>query len=275
MLKQIKMKKIIILSSVFLFVLTGCNTQKESSPKVIKQYTANQLYNNENINGVAFNTDESKVLINSNKTGIQNLYALTISDTSTQPLTHSAKESLYGIDYLPGTNSYLYSSDQGGNENDHIYLQSPDNSAPKDLTPWPGSKNSMHDWSNDKKAIFVESNRRDPKYFDIWKADTSNWNFKLFYQNDSGYTAGKISKDERYIALTKDITTDKNELYLFDRANKLMKRISNDNKATWNVVAFEKNDSIMYYITNDGDEFSFLVKYNINNGATQKIYSTN
>ena len=54
-----------------------------------------------------------------------------------------------------------------------------------------------------------------------------------------------------------------------------MKRISNDNAATWEVTAFEKNDSIMYYITNDGDEFSYLVKYNITNGATQKIYSTN
>jgi dipeptidyl aminopeptidase/acylaminoacyl peptidase len=54
-----------------------------------------------------------------------------------------------------------------------------------------------------------------------------------------------------------------------------MKRISNDNEANWNVTAFEKGDSIMYYITNDGDEFSYLVKYNIINGTTQKIYSTN
>jgi dipeptidyl aminopeptidase/acylaminoacyl peptidase len=30
----------------------------------------------------------------------------------------------------------------------------------------------------------------------------------------------------------------------------------------------------MYYITNDGNEFSYLVKYNINNGSTQKLYST-
>jgi dipeptidyl aminopeptidase/acylaminoacyl peptidase len=31
----------------------------------------------------------------------------------------------------------------------------------------------------------------------------------------------------------------------------------------------------MYYITNDGDEFSYLVKYNINNGSTQNVYKTN
>src|SRR6185437_7687111 len=149
----------------------------------------------------------------------------------------------------------LYASDQGGNENDHIFLKKSGDTATVDITPWPGSKNQMHNWSTDKKAIFISSNRRDPKYFDIWRADTSNWNFKLFYQNDSGYNVGAISKDERYISLTKDITTDKNELYLFDRLKNSMKRISNDNKATWNVAAFEKGDSILYYITNDGNEF--------------------
>jgi dipeptidyl aminopeptidase/acylaminoacyl peptidase len=182
---------------------------------------------------------------------------------------------LYGIGYLPGTENYLYSSDQGGNENDHIFLKKPGSDSAIDITPWPGSKNYMHSWTTDKKGMFLLSNRRDPKYFDIWKADTATWNFKLFYQNDSGYNPQAISKDERYIALTKDVKTDKNELYLFDRLKNSMKRISNDNEANWNVTAFEKGDSIMYYITNDGDEFSYLVKYNIINGTTQKIYSTN
>ena len=269
------MQKKIILAAIFVYTFYGCKNKNSSTPNEVNQYSANQLYNNENISGIAFNSDESKVLVNSDKTGIENLYVLSISDTSMHPLTHSVKESFYGIDYLPGTNNYLYASDQGGDENTHIFLQKDGEASPADLTPWPGSKNGMHSWSTDKKSIFIGSNRRDPKYFDIWKADTSDWNFKLFYQNDSGYNAGAISKDQRYIALTKAITSDKNELYLYDRLKNSMKRISNDNKAMWNVTAFEKGDSIMYYITNDGDEFSYLVKYNINNGATQKVYSTN
>jgi dipeptidyl aminopeptidase/acylaminoacyl peptidase len=269
------MQKKIILATMIVFAVFGCKNQKSPQSKEIKQYSADQLYSNENIGGIAFNSDESKVLVNSNKTGIENLYALSISDTSMQPLTRSVKESLYGIGYLPGTENYLYSSDQGGNENDHIFLKKPGSDSAIDITPWPGSKNYMHSWTTDKKGMFLLSNRRDPKYFDIWKADTATWNFKLFYQNDSGYNPQAISKDERYIALTKDVTTDKNELYLFDRLKNSMKRISNDNEANWNVTAFEKGDSIMYYITNDGDEFSYLVKYNIINGTTQKIYSTN
>jgi len=267
------MQKKIIITTVLVYVLVACNNQAKTT-KEIKHYTAEQLYNNENINGIAFNKDETKLLINSDQTGIQNLYLLNISDTAMQPLTHSVKESFYGIDYLPGTNSYLYSSDKGGNENNHIFLQQAGDTAVRDLTPWPGTKNSAQDWSTDKKAMFIQSNRRNPKYFDVWKADTTNWDFKLFYQNDSGYDVGAISRGERYIALAKSITSDKNELYLFDRTKNDLKRISNDNVATWNVAAFEKGDSVMYYITNDGNEFSYLVKYNINNGSTQKLYST-
>ncbi|MEO7835398.1 MAG: S9 family peptidase [Ginsengibacter sp.] len=267
------MKKI-LLPMLIAALTAGCNTSKQSSPREVKQYNASEFYNNENIHGVAFNPDESKILVNSDKTGIQNLYELSIADTTVEPLTHSDKESFYAIDYLPGSNDYLYASDQGGNENDHIYLQR-DGDTARDLTPWPESKNSINDWSGDKKSILITSNRRDPRYFDLWKADTADWNFKLLYQNDSGYNVDGVSKDERFIGLTKDISTDKNELYLLDRKNNSMKKISNDNDATWNISAFEKNDSILYYITNDGGEFSYLVKYNINNGLSQKLYSSN
>ncbi|MBL0100447.1 MAG: hypothetical protein IPP49_10730 [Saprospiraceae bacterium] len=37
-------------------------------------------------------------------------------------------------------------------------------------------------------------------------------------------------------------------------------------------MAFEKNDSIFHFTTNDGGEFSYLVKYNINSGAQEKVY---
>ena len=274
MTQNLFMQKNIIPLVVLLCLLAGCNTKTES-PKTVKLYSAEQLYNNNSIGGAAYNTDESKILVNANVTGIYNLYELSIGDTLLKPLTHSVKESFFAIDYQPGTNKYLYSADRGGDENSHIYLQSPGDTAAKDLTPWAKSTNSMYGWSQDKRSMYVLTNKRDPKYFDLWKGDTTNWNFSIFYQNDSGYSPGNISRTERYIALTKEITTDKNELYLYDRNNKINRKISNESEATWFPVAFEKNDSIFYYVTNDGNEFSYLVKYNINNGKSEKLFSDN
>jgi dipeptidyl aminopeptidase/acylaminoacyl peptidase len=145
----------------------------------------------------------------------------------------------------------------------------------KDITPWPNSANRFYGWSDDKTALYISSNRRNTKYFDVWKLDTSSWKPSLFFQNDSGLDVSAISKSERFIALTKRITSDKNELYLFDRTAKKMKRLSNDQEANWEACAFEKNDSILYYTTSDGAEFKYLVKYYINSGKTEKIFEDN
>jgi len=251
-------------------VLASCN-QKEQA-RMPKQYSIEQLRNTIAVGAAGFNTDETRLLVDNNKTGIFNVYELNISDTAMQPLTSSAKESFFAVDYLPGTGKFIFSHDEGGNENDHLYLMSKGDTVVKDLTPWPNSKNNFSGWSDDKRSLYINSNKRDPKFFDIWKMDTASWNSSLFYQNDSGMDVAGVSKSERYIALQKNITTDKNDLYLYDRSTKNMKRISNDNEATWFAQAIERNDSIMYYTTNDGSEFSYLVKYNINTGKADKFY---
>jgi len=269
------MCKKFIYACLMMYVLSSCgqpDKEAEAPARVPKEYTIEQLFDNQAVGAAGFNADESKVLIQNNKTGIYNLYELNIGDTVSTPLTTSKKESFFAVDYLPGSSKFIYAADKGGDENTHVYLMSRGDTTARDLTPWPKSANNFAGWSDDKKAMYVSSNKRNPKFFDIWKLDTASWKPVLIYQNDSGYSISGMSRTERYVALTKDHTTDKNDLFLFDRVSKQMKRLSNDNEATWFTAAFEKNDSILYYITNDGNEFSYLVKYNINSGKTEKIY---
>ncbi len=256
-----------------LLTLAACKEEtQEQKGRMPQQYSIEQLYNNKSVIASGFNADETKVLVDNNNTGIYNVYELSIADTLLSPLTTSKKESFYSVDYLPGSDKFLYSADNGGDENSHVFLANKGDTAGKDLTPWPKSANSFAGWSSDNKALYISSNKRNPQFFDIWKLDTTTWKPVLLYQNDSGFTASGISESERYLALTKEITTDKNDLYLYDRTTRQMKRISNDNEATWNAQAFEKNDSIMYYTSNDGAEYSYLVKYNINSGKTERYY---
>jgi len=260
--------------SLLLLIFVSCN-QKSETKRIPKQYSIEQLYENLAVYGSGFNADESKILTGSNSTGIYNVYELNIADTSTHALTSSKKESFFAVNYLPRSNKFLYSADKGGDENSHLYLKNESDTSARDITPWPKSTNSFFGWSTDKKSLYVISNKRNPQFFDLWKLDTASWNPVLIYQNDTGLDPGVISKSERYIALTKSITSDKNELFLFDAKNKKTIRISNDKEATWNPMAFERNDSVMYYTTSDGNEFSYLVKYHINSGKVEKLYQDN
>lgn len=265
-------QKHLILSGTVLAAFTSCNEQPKQEVRIPKSYSIEQLYANLAVGAAGFNADESKILVHNNSSGIFNVYEISIADTTSRALTSSAKESFFAADYLPGSTKFIYSADEGGNENNHLYLQSQGDTSAKDLTPWPNSNTDFWGWSTDKRSMYVTSNKRNTKYFDIWKLDTATWQPTLLFQNDSGLSPSGISKSERYIALTRSVTSDKNDLYLYDRTTKKAKRISNANEATWNPAAFEKNDSVMYYTTNDGSEFHYLVKYFINTGKREKYY---
>ncbi len=99
----------------------------------------------------------------------------------------------------------------------------------------------------------------------------------MIYKNDSGLDVNSISYTERYYVLTKSVTTDKNEMYLFDSQTKTTKKLSTDSlgDATYNAAGFELNDEYLYYITNEGNDFSYVVKYKLADGSKEKFFSTN
>lgn len=266
-------KTSILFGALLIMVLSSCKDEKKKEEaRLPEQYDLEDFYNTKSISASGFNNDETKILINNNTTGIYNAYELSIADTTAIALTKSTKESIYTVDYLPGSSKFIYSADEGGNENSHLFLMDRKTNTPKDITPWANSANSFNGWSQDKKSMYINSNKRDVKYFDILKLDTLTWKPTILYQNESGLTPSVISKTERYIALTKEITSDKNEMYLYDSKTKTNKRLSNDKEANWSPMAFEKNDSIFYYTSNEDKEFSSLIKYNINTGKSEEIF---
>lgn len=267
------MQKIFLSFSVFI-LLWSCK-EKAAPPREVKEYSIEQFYKTEGVSGGAFNKDETKILINSNRTNIFNVYELTLADTTTKPLTNSTQESFYTVDYVPGTDHFIYTADKGGNENDHLYLQSGNGSA-KDLTPGATEKASFFGWAKDKTQCYYTSNKRNPKFFDVYKMDTAKWQPAMLYKNDSGLDVNSISFNERYLVLTKSVTTDKNEMYLFDAQTKETKQLSTDSlgDATYAPAGFETDDAFLYYITNEGENFTYVVKYNLLKGTKEKFFET-
>jgi dipeptidyl aminopeptidase/acylaminoacyl peptidase len=255
-------------------IFSSCKNTGTSVKKEVKQYSIEQFYKTKNIGGGFFNKDESKIAVNNNETGIYNVYEINLADTTSKPVTNSTKESLFVDDYVAGTDNIIYSADQGGNENSHLYLLRHADSA-KDLTPGKKEKAQFFGWNKTKTTLYYQSNKRDPKFFDLYKMDTATWTSSMIYKNDSGLNVNSISYNEQYLLLTKTITTDANEMYLYDAASKQMKKISTDAEAAYSPAAFELNDSAFYYTTNAGKEFAYLAKYNIASAQNEKVFETN
>ncbi|MBK7634938.1 MAG: S9 family peptidase [Saprospiraceae bacterium] len=268
------MRSLILLLTFVTLFLSCKNTNENNTPKTVKQYTIEQFYKNIRINGGFWSSDESKLLVSSDETGIFNLYQINIADGIKKQITKSDKESFFAAGYVPGTEQMLYLADKGGDEQDHIYLLNTDGTT-KDLTPDPKEKADLLNWSQDKKTMYYISNKRNPQFFDIYKTSVNDWKSVMHFQNNDGMEVSGISGDGNLIALQKSVTTSENQLYLYNAGTKEMKEISDPvAKGNYNASGFSKDGQYMDYITNANTEFAFLVRYNISTGEKTKIFET-
>lgn len=259
---------------VLLLSILACTPQGEK-PREVKQYTIEQFYKNVNVFGGSFSPDESLLLVTSNETGIYNAFALPTDGGEPIQLTNSTDESIFAISYFPEDDRILYVSDQGGNEINHIYLRNEDGSV-IDLTPYEGVRSQFAGWSRDKQSFFYLSNKRDPRFFDLYEMDIAGFESEIMYENREGFNVGRISFNKRYLALTKSITTNNNEMYLFDLELKEMKHLSeHEGDVQYSPLDFSIDNKNLFYLTNEGSEFTYLMKYDLETEERGKILETN
>jgi dipeptidyl aminopeptidase/acylaminoacyl peptidase len=260
-------------------LLSACNNSTDTGATAeardVKQYSIEQFYKSTNAFGGAFSTDETKLLFSSNESGIYNAYEIDIATGVKKSLTSSTKESVFASDYVPGTFNIIYTSDKGGNENDHLFLQRTDGSV-KDLTPGEKEKANFYGWARDNKNLYYASNKRDPRFFDLYKMDTSNWSARMIYRNDNGFDVGALSDNERYLALVQPVTTSSSNIYIVDQQTRQTKKINSDSvEASNNPLQFSLDNTAFYYTTDEGGEYQYVIRYDLATGKKEKLYSTN
>ncbi len=259
-------------------VLYSCQTPKEEKP--VTKYTINQLMENVQVSGGSFSPDESKLLINSNETGIFNVFEIDIASGEKTQKTFSEVDSYFNNGYFPNDNRFIFSFDDGGNENFKIMAMTSEGQS-KDLTPGDSVRNSFWGWTRDGESLYMSSNKRDPKYFDIYKmpvtaVDEEMPISEMIYKNTSGVNVNSISNNERYMALTESIDNANNRMYLMDNESGEKVDISeHEGDATYSPQFFSMDNNFLYYTTNEASDFSFLARRDLTSGEVQKVYETN
>ena len=264
-----------LLPAIAFGCLLFCSCKEPAEKEHAKQvasYTIEQFYKSNRVDGGNFSADDKKLMYNSNESGIFNVYEYDLVTGEKKALTKSTQESVFGYEYLPGSYNFLFQADKGGNENDHIFLQTTIGTV-KDLTPGGKEKAQFFDWSRDGRTFYYSSNVRDARYFDLYKMDTTTWKPSMIYKNDKGLDIGAISEDERWLAEVLSLTTASNELYIVDQQTKKKIKISNDSVPGVYIPAqFSKDNESLFYLTDEGSEFQYLAKYNLVTGKKEKLY---
>jgi dipeptidyl aminopeptidase/acylaminoacyl peptidase len=230
-------------------------------PRQPKQYTVAQFYATIGVRDASFSSDEKRILFSSNRSGVYNVYSVPVTGGEPTALTSSTTDTTYAVSFFPSDDRVLYTHDQGGNELNHMYVRELDGKE-RDLTPGEKLKAEFRGWSGDRTAFWVETNERDPKFFDLYRYDARTYERRLVYKNDAGYDFGAVSPDGKSVALVKLNTTSDSDIYLWSAASNEAKLITKHEGTADNAPQeFDPASGALYYTSNEGSEFARVRKY--------------
>ena len=258
---------------IIIFLLISCKNEndkkKEDTAIKVEQYSIEQFMDNEAVSGGSFSYDNSKLLISSNRSGIFNVYTVPALGGSYTPVTSSDSTSYFATSFFPNDDRMLLSADGNGDEINHIYLRDSTGTI-KDLTPDKGAKAEFYGWAEDGQSFYFGSNKMNPKFFDVYEMNITDFSTKLIYQNNDGLNFNGISNDKNYIALVQSLNTNDSDLYVYDVKTRQKTKI-NSNQSGNSAQDFSNDSSSLYYTTDDGVEFSYLMKYDLKTQETSNV----
>lgn len=255
-------------------LFSACSSQEAKEPEVpFQTYTIDQFLKTTSVGGGYFNSDESRMLVHSNETGIYNAYSIDISTGEKTPVTRSDTESVFAVGYMPGSDSILYSSDKGGNEINHLYLQDSAGEV-RELTRGDETRETFFLFSHDLHSFFTGNNSRDARFMDVYEWNLETLEPELIYKNEDGLDCSRISWDKRWMALERTHNDFDSDLYLVDReGNGSPKMISiEEGEINHHAAEFTPDNSTLLYLTDKDSDWLYLMSYNLETGERTEVF---
>jgi dipeptidyl aminopeptidase/acylaminoacyl peptidase len=208
--------------------------------------------------------------------GVLNIYVADIdSPELARPITNDTNRGIRQYFWLYDNDHILYMQDDKGDENWHIHSVNIKTKESKDVTPFKGARAEIEGVSwKFPTEIIVGLNKRDPKYFDLYKLDITKGKLDLFYENKQDF--GNIIIDNNYKLrfATKQTKEGGDEIYQFnnDLTTKLFLSISPEDLYTTGILGFDKSGEVLYFGDSRGRDTSALTTWDLKTNDKQILY---
>ena len=260
--------------AVAVVILGACSVEIPPD-RVPPKYSIDDFYASTRYSVGSFSLNGRKLLVSTNASGISNAAAVAVDGGAPVPLTRSTTNSIYAVSYFPRDERVLYTSDEGGNERTHLFVRELDGRV-TDLTPGTTLKAAFVGWGGGDSVFWVATNERDPRYFDLYAYRVDGYARTLLYRNTDGRDVGAVSRDGRWLALTKARTTDDSNIWLLDRTTGTSELISeHTGDARFAPADFSPDGTTLLYRSNAGRDFIGLESYELASGRRDVVLARN
>jgi dipeptidyl aminopeptidase/acylaminoacyl peptidase len=228
-----------------------------------KTYPIEDFIETLSINHVSLSADESKVLFSANRDGVWNVYSMPVDGGEWTPLTHSVTDNAYAVEWFPEDDRVLFTRDRGGDERNHLFLID-NQGVERDLTPGESLKARFMGFSGNRRSFYVATNERDPRWFDLYRYRTHDYQRDLVFQNDTGFELSVVSPNGRYVVLKQVISSINAELHLWDADTATLSPVSrHEGPAQFQAQEFSVDSATLFYTSNERAEFMRLRSYDV------------
>ncbi|MGB7393514.1 MAG: S9 family peptidase [Pricia sp.] len=175
----------------------------------------------------------------------------------------------------------VFSMDQGGDENYHVYAVNIDGSNQKDLTPFEGVRAQFTELlKEDKDHIIVQMNKNNPEVFEPYKVNVVSGEMEQLYKNEdaanpiAGYN---FDKDGKLKAFTKMRDGVEQDIYYADGNGDFKLFKSLNWKDAFSIVQFDyatENPDDAYVVSNLENDKSEILLYDLKEDKViKKVFS--
>ena len=280
----------IFIPLLLLLIAANCSDTKSDS---LTTYDADVFfetvtYGLSHSSGHAFSSDGTRLLFNSDQSGVFNAYTKNLETGKLEGLSSSNDNSIFAVSWFPNDDRVMLTGDVGGNEQNSVFIRDPDGTL-HDLLP-PGdyevagqqSGLRFESWQSDGEAFFLTSTERDPQLADLYKYDAETYEREMVFQNTRELpfpTRGfNVSPNGRWLALDFHITRYHFDIYLVD--------LHSDDRTPQLILAPEEGEALhrgitytpdsrkLVYGTDKDGEFLQAWTYDLDTGETEQLIET-
>ncbi len=255
---------------------TACSAPSGSDgppPMQITSYDAKTFFETTTYFGASFSSDEQRLLLSSDSSGIFNVYSQPFAGGEAERLTDSTTDARFAVSWFPSDDRFLFSGDEGGNELNHLYVRESDGTV-KDLTPGEKVRAGFLGWSGDRTHFWVQTNERDDRFSDVYRYSATDYKRELVFQNNDAWSIGPISRDGRWIALGRTLTNADSDIFLWDARSpkKPPKQVTpGEGEISHAAYVFTPDSKQLVYATNEHGEFTQAWTYDVASGERKVL----